>query len=378
MYKLRPNLPNTEAAAVANDRNDLDWTPGPVVVQATKRVTRTPFPSAQPAVEASPEAPGRSTISRKLEDLLIREAHLRLSRAELTPALTEQEAEVERIVKARPTLLSIQAKEKRDAYEAQLVEVRETAKMLRDGIAQLGRVEPHIRRMLRDEVEDLLRVACPEYVQALAAREQKEDWKRCLSRFAQRIHDFLQALGSARNMACTAYARDRQVFSQAAMQGFVLAIGCAEKVEIEVRFANRIAELQQKMFLESGLEAPALPQLPTTAFSTVVSAIASVSLTEAQLRFDAIIAEVRDLYEKSIPQMVAQADTADNGHGSLIDNFLNLAWDQLREEVAPLVRPEDTEANVASTERMLIEHARGTVHGRLKKSLTRPPVPLKK
>ncbi len=375
MYKLRPNAPNAEAAAAASDRNDLDWTPGPVVVQATTRVTRSPFPSAQPPADA---APGRSTISRKLEDLLIREAHLRLSRAELTPALAEMDAEVEKIVKARPTLLSFQAKEKRDAYEAQLAEVRETAKMLRDGIAQLDRVDPHIRRMLRDEVEDLLRVACPEYVQALAAREQKEDWKRCMNRFAQRMHDFLQALGSARNMACTAYTRDRQVFSQAAVQGFVLAIGCAEKVEIEVRFANRIAELQQKMFLESGLEAPALPMLPTTAFSVVVSTIASVSLAEAQLRFDAIIAEVRDLYEKSIPQMLAQAETADSGHGSLIDNFLNLAWDQLREEVAPLVRPEDTEGNVASTERMLIELAKGTVHGRLKESLTRPPMPLRK
>jgi hypothetical protein len=377
MYKLRPNSPDGGAASAASDRNDVDWTPGPVVVQATTRVTRSPFPSAQPPADAAAEAPGRSTISRKLEDLLIREAHLRLSRAELTPALAEMEAEVEKFVKSRPTLLSFQAKEKRDAYEAQLAEVRETAKMLRDGVGQLDRVEPHIRRMLRDEIEDLLRAACPEYVQALAAREQKEDWQRCMSRFAQRMHDFLQALGSARNMACTAYTRDRQVFSQAAVQGFVLAIGCAEKVEIEVRFANRIAELQQKMFQESGLEAAALPRLPTTAFSVMVSTIASVSLAEAQLRFDAIIGEVRELYEKSIPEMMAQAESADSGHGSLIDNFLNLAWDQLREEVAPLIRPEDTEASVATTERMLVELAKSTVHGRLKDSLTRPPIPSK-
>lgn len=176
-------------------------------------------------------------------------------------------------------------------------------------------------------------------------------------------------------MACTAYTRDRQVFSPAAVQGFALASECAKQVEVEVQFANRVADLQRVMFRESGLEAAALPRLPTTAFSRAVATIASVPLAEAQLRFDTIIAEVRALYETSVPEMITQAEAAETGHGSLIDNFLQLAWEQLREEVAPLIRPEETEASVASTERLLMEHAKRTVHGRLKQSPgTRPPV----
>lgn len=375
-YKLRPNA--DVALTAGADRNDAAWDPT-AGAQPSARGTRTPFPLGRTApVPAAAPPPERSTISRKLEDLLIREAHLKLSRAELTPVLAEQEAELQRIVATKPALLAFQAKEKREAYEARVAEARETVQMLRDGVAQLDRVEPHIRRMLRDEIEDLLRAACPEYVQALAARAQKEDWRRCIQRFATRVYEFLQALGNARNMACTGYTRDRQVFSQAAVQGFVVAIGAAEKVEAEIGFANRIADLQEGMFRECGLDAPRLPRLKDTTYAVWVSTISSRALGEAQMQFDTIIADVRALYEAGIPQLLAQAEAADQGHGSLIDNFLTTAWEQLREETACYVSAADTEASVATTERMLVDLAKGTVHGRLKESGgTAPPMPLR-
>jgi len=375
-YKLRPN---PGAAPADADRNDAAWDPT-VGAQPSGRGTRTPFPLGRTKAPfaAPPPAEERSTISRKLEDLLIREAHLQLSRSQLAPALAEQEAALRAVVDAKPALLAFQAKEKRQTYEARLAEAKETVQMLRDGVAQLDRVEPHIRRMLRDEIEDLLRAACPEYLQALAARQQKEDWRRCIQRFATRVYEFLQALGNARNMACTGYTRDRQVFSQAAVQGFVVAIAAAEKVEAEVAFANRIADLQERMFRECGLDAPPLPLLKDTTYAVWVSTISSRALGEAQLQFDTIIADVRRLYEEGIPQLLTQAEAADQGHGSLIDNFLTTAWEQLREEVAVFVAPADTEASVASTERMLVELAKSTVHGRLKESgATRPPMQMR-
>jgi hypothetical protein len=376
-YKLRPN-PGAVAPGGA-ERNDAAWDPT-AGAQPAPRGTRTPFPLGRTKAPFAtpPPAEERSTISRKLEDLLIREAHLTLSRSQLAPALAEQEAALREVVDAKPALLAFQAKEKRQAYETRLAEAKETVQMLRDGVAQLDRVEPHIRRMLRDEIEDLLRAACPEYLQALAARQQKEDWRRCIQRFATRVYEFLQALGNARNMACTGYTRERQVFSQAAVQGFVVAIAAAEKVESEVAFANRIADLQERMFRECGLDAPPLPRLKDTTYAVWVSTISSRALGEAQLQFDTIIADVRRLYEEGIPQLLTQAEAADQGHGSLIDNFLTTAWEQLREEVAVFVAPADTEASVASTERMLVELAKGTVHGRLKESgATRPPMPMR-
>lgn len=193
-YQLRTDPARGDAPAGAAGRSEMDWD------QSVKPGSTPPIP---------PRATG--SVSRKLEDLLIREAHLKLGRDALGPALAAQEITLKEVIDAKPALLSFQSKEKRNAYEVRLAEARETAQMLRDGVAQLDRVEPHIHRMLRDEIEDLLRAACPEYVEALAARHQKEDWRRCLERFAQRVYEFLQALGNARNMACTGYTRDRQM-----------------------------------------------------------------------------------------------------------------------------------------------------------------------
>src|SRR6185369_12770788 len=184
--------------------------------------------------------------------LLVREAHLRLGRDQLAPILAEKEAELQSVQSHKPAMLLFSPKEKRDAYVAQVAEAQETVRLLRTGIEQLDRVEPHLRKLVHDEIEDLLRASCPEYVEALAAREQKADWRRCLERFAERMHEFVQALGNARNMACTGYARATQAYSQSAVQAFVIAITAAQKVEAEVQFANKVADAQAKMFQESG------------------------------------------------------------------------------------------------------------------------------
>ena len=149
-------------------------------------------------------------------------------------------------------------------------------------------------------------------------------------------------------------------------QGFVIAITTAEKVEADVAFANRIADLQRKLYRESGLEAAPLPKLPSATYAGWVSTISSRGLAEAQTQFDAIIADVRKLYDHGIPALLAEGEAVDQAHKSLIDDFLETAWAQLREEITPQVDPAHTEESVASTERMLVELARQTVHGRLK------------
>ena len=87
MYKLRPNPASGELWPADERLTDPQWAPGSVAGEAVARVTRSPFPSAPPLGMAPTDGPPRAMISRKLEDLLIREAHLRMSRAELVPAL---------------------------------------------------------------------------------------------------------------------------------------------------------------------------------------------------------------------------------------------------------------------------------------------------
>jgi hypothetical protein len=313
-----------------------------------------------------------SQLENKLKDLLVREAHLKLSRDQLRPVWVEKEAELRAVEASKPTFLPIMGRRAKEAYLARLAAAQEMVAILRNGLEVIERCEPHIKKMIEEEIENVLREQCEEYVQALAARRQKEDWMRCLDRFAAKIFEFTRSLGNVRNIACSGYTRDTKVYSQGAVQAFMLAIAAAQQVEEEVKFANKISTEQQRQLKANGIDTRPLPRLPETGYAVWVSKISSLALAEAQGQFDLLIEQTKKLYETGIPELRLQAENVDAVQGNEIHNFLLAAWEQFRGEVAPEIFPGDTERNVAETEHMLLTNARNSVLGRLE---TVPPSP---
>lgn len=303
-------------------------------------------------------------ITRTLRDLLFREAHLKLARQRLTPLWTTKEAEL-RAVQSSRSPFDLILPGRKHHYQARLTAAQEAVNSLRERVELLDRCEPHIARRIEDAVEAILRESCPDYVEALAAQRQKEDWLRCLERFGTRIYEMTRALGNVRNLACSGYARHTHAYSAGALQAFQLAYDAALAVDQEVRFANQIAEAQVRRFRESGVVARSLPQLPDTDFPAWVSRIRGLRLTEAQQEFDALIEEAKRLYETGIAELRAQADQVEHEQEAEIRNFLLVAWDQFRREVAVEIFPGDTERVMEETGRMLEASARASVIGRL-------------
>lgn len=302
-------------------------------------------------------------IPQKLKILLVREAHLKFGRDAIAPILAEKEAEYAALEKEKPGMFA--SKEKKQAHVQQLGEAAETLRLLRNGIAQLDRVEPHIRRMVEEEAESVLRSTSPAYLQALASRKHREDWITCLERFGEKVYGLKQALGNVRNMACSGYQREQQSYSQATVQAFMLAISAGKKVEEEVKFANKISDVQEKLLLDSGFTTVALPKLKEVAFSQWVAMISNMALAEAQQQFDQIISEAREIYEEGLPQMRAQAEAATVAQGEAIMGFARQRLEEMRLAVIPEINLEETEESVADSERMLNELSRASVLGRL-------------
>lgn len=306
----------------------------------------------------------QSQLGRKLHDLLVREAHLKLRREKLLPVWMAKEAELRAVEAKRPRLSGI-FRSRRAAYHLRWSSIFEELQPMRQCGQAMDRCQPHIQRMIEEEIELVLRDQCPEYVQALAARQQKEDWCRCLERFGVKIFEFTRALGNVRNLACSGYARATQAYSPGAVQAFVLAIEAGKAVEEEVRFANRIATMQREMFAENGFNAESLPRLPETRYSEWTARIRTLALVEAQKQFEALIEETKRLHESGIPELRRQADQVDVSHQTEIHNFLLATWERFRAEVAPEIFPGDSEASVTETERMLTLQAKTSVLGRL-------------
>jgi hypothetical protein len=306
-----------------------------------------------------------SDLATKLKDLLVREAHLRLSREQLRPVWVAKEAELRAVQSSKPTFLPIMGKRAKEEYFGRLAAAQETVTIYRNALEVIERCEPHIKKMIEEEIENVLRGQCEEYVQALAARRQKEDWVRCLDRFGTKIFEFTRSLGNVRNVAVSGYVRDRQAYSQAAVQAFMLAIEAAQKVEGEIKFANKISAEQTRLLKENGFDTRPLPRLPEPGYAVWVSKISSLPLAEAQVQFDQLIEQTKKLHETGIPELKAQADNVEVAQGNEIHNFLLSAWEQFRAEIAPEIFSGDTEKNVAETERMLTSAARTSVLGRL-------------
>lgn len=311
-----------------------------------------------------------SDLAQKLKDLLVREAHLKLSREQLRPVWVEKEAELRAVQSAKPTFLPIMGRRAKEEYFARLAAAQETVTIYRNALEVIERCEPHIKKMIEEEIENVLRGQCEEYVQALAARRQKEDWVRCLDRFATKIFEFTRSLGNVRNIACSGYVRESKVYSQAAVQAFMLAIEAAQKVEAEIKFANKISTEQARMLKENGFDTRPLPRLQETGYAVWVSKISSLPLAEAQVQFDQLIEQTKKVHDAGIPELRAQADNVEVSQGNEIHNFLLAAWDQFRADIAPEIFSGDTSTNVAETERMLTSAARKSVLGRLETTST--------
>lgn len=291
----------------------------------------------------------------------MREAHLRLSRAQLTPVWAEKEAELRAVQMAKPKFWPVFSKRARGEYEAKVGAAQQVVEILRQGLAVLDRIEPHLQKLIEERIEGILREDCPEYVKALATLNQKEDWNRCLDRFGEKIDEFTRALGNVRNLACAGYSRQANIYSEGAVQAFALAVEAARKVDAEVVFANKIADTQARMFVDSGFVVRPLPHLKATDYAAWVTRINTLSLADAQVQFDLLFEQTKKLYDAGIPELRGHAQGVDEMQVSGVRNFLLARWEHLRAEVAPEVYPGDTEKSVAETEELLLGAMRNAV-----------------
>ncbi|MSU51379.1 MAG: hypothetical protein EXS37_20210 [Opitutus sp.] len=303
-------------------------------------------------------------MTRKLQDLLHREAHLKLWRTQLRPLWAEKEAALRAVQAARPTFIGLFSTSRRDDYNRRLGAAQATADNLRMRGELLDLCEPHIAKMIEQEVEVSLCEECTEYIQALAAHRQKEDWLRCLERFGENILEFTRALGNVRNLASSGYARHTQTYSGGALQAFGLAFTAAQMVEEAVTFANNISDTQLEVLRASGVDTRALPRLPETSFSEWVDKIKRLPPPEAQIQFGALIESTKQLHAAGIPELRTQADLVEQAQVVDLKNFLKSFWAQFRAEVAPEIFPGDTDRSVRETEQMLQAVARTSVVGR--------------
>lgn len=287
-----------------------------------------------------------------LGDLLVRGAYLDYRARVLESQRSDQAARLETVRESQPPFLFLKTKETRQAFKTAAQETSAELMAIDQMIEANGRLAAHLRTQSEALLEAWLRTHCEEYRLGLAAGHYTGDWVHSLDRFAEYAQIFIQALGSARNMAPASYDRARGMFSQATYQAISLAHGAALKVEAEIVATNRIAEEHDRLLGKTVFNDP-MPRLVHEPYAATVAQIASLPVASAQMEFNRVIAAVEDLLERELGALRQRVEVVATDHTGRTQSYVRSAWNQLHAHaVANSVDAAHLRAVVEETERV--------------------------
>lgn len=296
-------------------------------------------------------AEAAQALPAELEDMLVRGAYLEHSARQLIQIRQEQMARLENVRETQPSFLFLHPKETRVAFKVAAQNTSAELTAIDRALEINHQLKDHLRAASEALLENWLRTHCEEYRLGLAAGHYASDWERALERFTEYAQIFIQALGSARNMAPAGYDRVRGMFSQATYQAISVAHAAALKVEAEIAATNAIAEEHDRMLGKTVFNDP-MPRLVLEPYASTVAQIASLPVTSAQVEFNRVIAAVEDLLNRELDALRSRVRTSFTDHEGRTQSYVRDAWNQLHAHaVAHSVDVEHIGAVVEQTER---------------------------
>jgi hypothetical protein len=290
-------------------------------------------------------------IPDALEDVLVRGAYLEHSARELENFRREQAIRLEAMKATQPPFLFLRPKETRVAFKVASRDKSEDLTVLDKALVVNKNLSNHLRSRSEELLEKWLRTDCEEYRLGLAAGHFSVDWEQSLTRFTEHAHTFIEALGSARNMAPAGYDHVRGVFSPSTYDAISNAHAVALRVEGEIAATNAIAEEHDKLLGATVFNDP-MPRLVQEPYASVVAQIASLPPVTAQEEFTRVINAVEDLIYRELDALRARVRDGAQQHAGRTHSYVRDAWNQLHAHaVAHSVDVTQIGAVVEQTER---------------------------
>ncbi len=303
----------------------------------------------QANVTPAATSPTVAQLPVRLRDLLKRDVCLDLTRAQIETALRQVQAEAEELKKTRPPFLFLHGKPTRSEFQIREASAVETLAALTKGYEQVVSAQPRLKSWVEDDLETFVRDSQPAYVLGLATHRFPDDWQRAVIRFDQRVKGFRSALGVVQaslgvvpsGMALSSHAAAFECLMPARQWGALL--------DYEIVFFNRVADLQRRS-LEMGNDT--LRRQPETRFAQTVGQWARMDGASVRQRLAEMLAELEASTGAARAAYVAEASLSGGGGGAA-RSFVYPMWEALRQLMRLEIRPDEVEAIVAETERMV-------------------------
>ncbi len=258
------------------------------------------------------------SLSADAQDLMVREAFVRVRRSQLLAELEKKRAEEAGREGTRPAFLMFR-KDAKEEFKAAGERIRNEIVALERALGNCDLILKKCDRILVGEVGRHLEAQSDALRKSREAQGLAHEWRESANLYRSCLKRFIMTLGIARNQMSAGYDRKAGKFAAGTMEAFALAVTAAKSLATEASIPNKLAKRQRELL---GLdptpetlpdESFGFPYLPGSGLPKEVSDLTTGSLEAAATRISALIDRCEQLHADGVSKVIERTNQIEAG-----------------------------------------------------------------
>ncbi len=310
---------------------------------------RTRFIHTRMSPNASPP-PLIDFVPIRLKDMLIREASLALTRQRLTEAIPIAQAREQEVRATRSPFMVILPTKANQEFRAHLEDSRQTLDVLQKALGKLTAREQQLLSLVSYRLETHLRRSSKDYINGLASYRYPDDWLRIKTRLEDCISTYHEPLKTLSALCLSIPAGKTVETTPACHHLAIRAIAWGERLEDEVRFINKIADVQRAHTGPGGFT---LKRQTPVNWKECAQALLSMNTAACSAALENLIPDSEAISKRILADVSAEQQLVLHSPAHGTAHFHAEQWTALRAAAWMKVNPTTFESLTQETETLL-------------------------
>ncbi len=285
-----------------------------------------------------------------LKNMLIREAAMVFVRQRLIQAIPIAQAREQEVRATRSPFMVILPTKANQEFRANLEGSRQTLDVLQKALANLTTREQQLLSLVSYRLETHWRRSSKDYVNGLAGYRYPDDWLRIKTRLEDGICTYHEPLKTLSALCLGIPAGKTVETHPPCHQLTVRAIAWGERLEDEVRFINKIADVQRAHTGPGGFT---LKRQTPVNWKECAQALLTMDTAACSAALENLIPDSEAISKRILADVSAEQQLVLHSPGHGTSHFHAEQWTALRAAAALKVNPAELESLTKETETLL-------------------------
>jgi|GEM_PF-1911461 len=285
-----------------------------------------------------------------LKNMLIREAALAFTRQRLTQAIPIAQAHEQEVRATRSPFMVILPTKANQEFRANLEGSRQTLDVLQKALEKLTAREQQLLSLVSYRLETHLRRSSQEYVNGLASYRYPDDWLRIKTRLEDCSRAYHEPLKTLSALCLSIPAGQTVETHPPCRQLAARAITWGERLEDEVRFINKIADVQRAHTGPGGFT---LKRQTPVNWKECAQALLTMNAKTCPAALENLMPDSEAISKRILDDVATEQQLVLHSPAHGTAHFHAEQWTALRAAAALKVNPAELESLTQETETLL-------------------------